>query len=498
MHPLLGKTTATLAVMFAALAVPYASPKMRALRVVHAPWDKEVAGETAGEGGDGPSRPAPSASVGEQALGAAKNEATITNALASKAGAPSPAVDPAVLARLAGSLAVEDPTGHALDAFYAQLSKTAKKEPGAITRILHYGDSVIASDLISGPARRRMQEKYGDAGHGFILIANPWQWYFHNDVTHHNSEGWNAARLAGPIASDGYYGLGGVSFQSYGGGLAFFGTMDKGDYGRKVSRFDLYYLEQPGGGEVEIKVRNGPTEKLSTRAPPSEPSAAGAHGGEGKDGKISRVHSITVPDGEASISLRPLSNVRLFGVALERDVPGVQYDALGSHAAMAVYWLRQDAAHWKDQMALRKPSLVVLQYGTNESELWKIEWDEYEKKLGEVFDRVRAAAPMASVLVMAPLDRAERGAGGALGTKPVILKLREVQRRVALAKGFAFWDTFTAMGGEGSMAKWVKSEPQLAGGDLTHPTPAGSEVLGNMLVNALTSGFDAWTSSARP
>jgi lysophospholipase L1-like esterase len=478
MHPLLGKTTATLAVMFAALAVPYASPKMRALRVVQAPWDKEAAADVGADRSAAPP-PTASASVGEQALGAAKNEGTVTNALGAKAGAPPEALDPSVLAKLLGSLAVEDPTGHALDAFYRDLGKTAKKEPGAITRILHYGDSVIASDLISGPARRRMQEKYGDAGHGFILIANPWQWYFHNDVTHHNSEGWNAARLAGPIALDGYYGLGGVSFQSYGGGLAFFGTMNQGDYGRKVSRFDLYYLEQPGGGEVEIKVKNGPTERLSTRG----------------DTKASKVHSIAVPDGEAAISLRPLSNVRLFGVSLERDVPGVQYDALGSHAAMAVYWLRQDAQHWKDQMALRKPSLIILQYGTNESELWKIEWDEYEKKLGEVFDRVRAAAPMASVLVMAPLDRAERGPGGALVTKPVILKLREVQRRVALAKGFAFWDTFAAMGGEGSMAKWVKAEPQLAGGDLTHPTPAGSEVLGNLLTHALTSGFDAWRSS---
>ena len=29
------------------------------------------------------------------------------------------------------------------------------------------------------------------------------------------------------------------------------------------------------------------------------------------------------------------------------------------------------------------------------------------------------------------------------------------------------------MGGEGSMARWVKARPQLGGADLTHPTPAG-------------------------
>ena len=100
--------------------------------------------------------------------------------------------------------------------------------------------------------------------------------------------------------------------------------------------------------------------------------------------------------------------VRLFGVALERDEPGVVYDALGSHAAMAVYWQRQDRAHWKDQLALRDPALIVFQYGTNESDLWKLDRDEYEQALAGLVDELREAAPTASLLVVAPLDRAEQ------------------------------------------------------------------------------------------
>jgi lysophospholipase L1-like esterase len=469
--------------------VPYATPKLRALRIVAAPWDRQET--TAAAATDAPPEPATSATVGSQTLGASTNQATISNSLPTEATAKPEALDPAVLAKIAGSLAVEDPTGHALDAFYASLARTAKKEPGAVTRILHYGDSVIASDFISGTARRRMQEKFGDAGHGFILAAKAWDWYFHNDVAFHNDGDWKASKLAGPITDDGFYGLAGVSIQSYGGGVSHFGTMSKGDFGRKVSRFDIYYLEQPSGGDLEIKIKNGGghgpdafgagTQKLSTRG----------------DAKLSKVFSVRVPDGEATMSIRALSNVRLFGVALERDVPGVVYDALGAHAAMAVYWKRQDAQHWRDQMALRKPALVVVQYGTNESDLWKIDWDEYEKNLGDVLDMIKNAAGGASVLVMAPMDRAERGAGGALVTKPVVLRLREVQHRVAIAKGLAFWDTFTAMGGEGSMAKWVKAEPQLGGGDLTHPTPAGAEVLGNLFAKALITGYDAYASKSQ-
>src|SRR5262249_3627155 len=151
-------------------------------------------------------------------------------------------------------------------------------------------DSTIASDYVSGTMRRRLQARFGDAGHGFLLIANPWEWYFHNDVAHASEGEWKASRLAGPITMDGMYGLGGVSFTSYGGGVAWFGTATRGDYGRRVSRFDLYYLEQPGGGEVELSVRGQPAERFSTRG------AGGA--------KVSRVRSVRVDDGEARLAVR--------------------------------------------------------------------------------------------------------------------------------------------------------------------------------------------------
>ena len=83
-------------------------------------------------------------------------------------------------------------------------------------------------------------------------------------------------------------------------------------------------------------------------------------------------------------------------------------------------------------------------------------------------------------------------------TKSVILDLVAIQKRVAEAHGAAFWNTFDAMGGEGSMARWVKAKPQLGGGDLTHPTPLGAEVLGDMLSDALIAAFERYRASAPP
>lgn len=472
---LFGKTAQTLLVMLAALAVPYASPRLRALRVVPAPWDRETPGDEAQAPLPAPQAPA----AGEQALPASENTPTINNALPTEAAATLPEIDPEVRATL-HPVPIEDATGHTLDPFFARLARTDRKEEGAVTRILHYGDSTIASDYISGTLRRRLQVRFGDAGHGFILIANPWEWYFHNDVLHASSGDWKASRLAGPITPDGMYGLGGVSFTSYGGGVAWFGTAGKGDYGRRVSRFDVYYLEQPGGGDVEVSEGSGKAARFSTRG----------------DEKHARVHSVHVEDGEAKLSVRAVGGgpARLFGVALERDRPGVVYDALGSHAAMAVYWQRQDRAHWKEELALRDPGLVVFQYGTNESDLWKLDRAEYEQALAGLIDELREAAGGAPVLVVAPLDRAE-SKGGRLATKQVILDLVAIQRRVALGHGAAFYDTFEAMGGAGSMARWYKTRPQLGGGDLTHPTPLGAEVVGDMLSDAIVHAYEAY---ARP
>jgi lysophospholipase L1-like esterase len=144
-------------------------------------------------------------------------------------------------------------------------------------------------------------------------------------------------------------------------------------------------------------------------------------------------------------------------------------------------------------MALRKPSLVVMQYGTNESEDPSLDMDQYEKSLRTVLGRVKAAAEGVSILVASPLDRAERVAGS-LKSRPVVRRIVEVQRKVALSLGCAFWNTFEAMGGDGSMGHWVTAKPQLATWDLTHPTPEGAEVIGDLFFKAVVAGYEAFAS----
>src|SRR5690242_18577056 len=68
---------------------------------------------------------------------------------------------------------LEDSAG-VLDRFYESLWRTEKREDGAVTRVVHYGDSPTTADLITGDIRLFLQKRYGDAGHGFVLPAKPW------------------------------------------------------------------------------------------------------------------------------------------------------------------------------------------------------------------------------------------------------------------------------------------------------------------------------------
>jgi len=183
----------------------------------------------------------------------------------------------------------------------------------------------------------------------------------------------------------------------------------------------------------------------------------------------------------------------MFGAVLENDGPGVVYDSLGVNGAFAgLLATVMNEQHWTTQLQHRNPNLVILNYGTNESQYASDDqMARYERDLREVVRRVHAALPNAAVLVVSPMDRGTHQ-GGKVITLPSIPKIVEMQRRVAAETNCAFFDLFAAMGGEGTMAKWHEGKNHLVGGDLTHPNGAGAEKIGDLIYHALIDGYDRY------
>ena len=75
-------------------------------------------------------------------------------------------------------------------------------------------------------------------------------------------------------------------------------------------------------------------------------------------------------------------------------------------------------------------------------------------------------------------------------TYDTIPRLVAIQRRVAAEQNCAFFDTFNAMGGDGTMSRWYTGHPRLVAGDLIHPTPQGAAIVARLFVHDLSLAYD--------
>ena len=111
---------------------------------------------------------------------------------------------------IAPSLPIEDPGGDEMRAFYESLMRTEARPSRGLTRIVHYGDSHVAADLLTGELRRKFQMGFGDGGPGFIVAGRPWQGYSPHGVRTAASPGWETRGVKTSPESDHRFGLAGV------------------------------------------------------------------------------------------------------------------------------------------------------------------------------------------------------------------------------------------------------------------------------------------------
>ena len=368
------------------------------------------------------------------------------------------------------------PDGEApLARFYRALEDLrAGQDSDGKVRVLAYGGSHTDADVYTQYLRTYLQERFGDGGHGFVQVAKPWRWYRHVDYRVEGAKYWiteHAQRRKGRM--DGLYGLLGCSLAA----------SNKHAFGKVIPRGDsvggeheIYFLRQPKGGSFKVLADGKPIATVKTKADELGPG----------------YHRFVLPEGphEVEIKLDGNGEVRLFGMTIERESPGVVVDTLGITGTRAANMLTWDREIWADNVAHRDPDLVMLFYGTNEAMDEDQPIGAYENDLRAVLGRIQEAAPEASCLIMGPGDFPRRGADGTWVNRPRVDALIEVQRTVAAEMGCGFWDTKAFMGGELSMPLWVAAQPAMAKPDHIHFTVRGYVRIGMALVDAMMVGFD--------
>src|SRR6185503_9668964 len=142
-----------------------------------------------------------------------------------------------------------------------------------------------------------LQSRFGDAGHGFCLLAKPWAWYDHNGINIEGS-GWTIDPATQSMLKDGLYGLGGVSFRGDAGAHTDLTLKDATHTGLTVS-----FLRKPGGGIFEVIAEGRGLGTVDTKGAVIEPG----------------YFQIALPPNTRHIQIRVASGqVRAFGVRFEK------------------------------------------------------------------------------------------------------------------------------------------------------------------------------------
>ncbi len=349
--------------------------------------------------------------------------------------------------------------------FFEQLYRHQKGDMPGPLRILHYGDSHTAADEWTGDLRNRFQEKFGDGGSGFSLVGRPYAGYRRFDVRSGSTKGWHTEGLVGKTPGDGIYGLGGISMSTKSPRESVYLLAD-------CQQFELFYLQQPGGGAIQIYDNGTPVERISTEGTP----APGYY------------HYEAVP-GQHKFEVETLDRapVRLFGWVAENS-RGVTYEELGINGAQASIALNWDEVTLRSNIERRNPALIVLAYGTNEAgrKDWTVE--SYRDMFIQLIGRFRKDAPTATILIIGPPDRYIRTRSKGWIPMENIDLIVEGQRQAAAATGCAFWDLRAKMGGKGAMKEWVLAG--MAQGDYVHFTGPGYRMIGDTVFRDLMSQYD--------
>lgn len=354
---------------------------------------------------------------------------------------------------------------HVLDHFYQALLK------GEGVHIIHYGDSPTTADLITADARALFQHEFGDGGMGFVLMARPWAWYNHRGIEMSGSN-WKIDVGGNSPLKDGLNGLGAVSFRGSPGAVSHWKVKSA------HHRVEIAYLAEPEGGAFVVEADGNPIGTGSSTVSPGEQPFVPGYA------------AFDIPPGTAEIGVRVTSgSVRFYGADFRKG-PGVVYSSLGINGANVTLLSNAfNEAHWTAQLRHYKPDLIIVNYGTNESGFPDFVDSTWGREMRKAVARLQRAMPEASILLMSPMDRGTKASNGEIDTIATLPRLVATESKIATDTGVAFFDTFEAMGGSGTMGRWYTSEPRLVGSDYIHPMPAGARIVGELLFSALRDGF---------
>ena len=346
-----------------------------------------------------------------------------------------------------------------LDAFFEEMQNAGNKH----LRIVHYGDSQIECDRISGVLRQEFQEEFGGQGVGLIPALQTVPTYTTSQTISGDPVQYMAFGPADLRGSNNFYGPMAKRTEVYGSTISISARGGK-DYSHSCS-FNKVTILTKDAADLHLTVK-GDTVALDT-----------ANVGD------MYFYTARLGSSASSATIGVRGHASILGIQLDGS-RGVSVDNLPMRGCSGPELLSINRASMRPFFARENVGLILLQYGGNSVPcLSKAKLPDYKDRVKSLIGMFYQMAPEAKIIFIGPSDMANVDTTGAVSSYSVLPETVKTLREAANESGAAFWNMYEVMGGKGSMAKWVHSG--LAGADYVHFTPAGAKKMAHMLYETL-------------
>ncbi len=361
-----------------------------------------------------------------------------------------------------------------MDDVFATLEEQSKKR--GMLHILHYGDSQIELDRISGYVRQALQDTFGGKGVGLLPIISLIPTTAVAQTISDSLPRYVASGTLRQKVSHNRYGVMAQMAELNGAVTLSYSTRDWKQVFEGTKKFNRVRLFL-GNNKANFKATLSANGIDSTQIVEEE-----------KFGLTELSWSLQSYVSNCSLQLK--GNAELYCVSLE-STSGVVVDNIPLRGSAGTFFTGISSSLLKETMSALNVPLIILEYGGNAvpAITSKESVQNYKKDFGRQIKYLQKLYPKAFILVIGPADMSTK-IDGELQTWPYVEEVVQGLKEVALENGAAFWNMFDVMGGRNSMIQWVSHKPSWAVSDYIHFTPQGAKRIAEVFTQSFMHYYE--------
>ncbi|MBI9065816.1 MAG: hypothetical protein JEZ09_00910 [Salinivirgaceae bacterium] len=386
---------------------------------------------------------------------------------------------------------IEFPAGDSsiLQAFFVKLNNSKNKR----VRILHFGDSQIEGDRITGYMRNKFQRRFGGSGPGLMPVVPG-----HAEsasIIHSASKNW--IKHAVYFKSDTI-----LPHRKFGiiGSYARFTTYQNDTLCTDTTTSKAWIEFSESGmafksvlNFTEVNVYYGHSNELFTAKGYVNDSLIWFEMLDSIQNTTSFKWNLEYAPSTFKIEFEGTKSPDVYGISLDAPT-GVSVDNLPFRGSSGTEFTKIDYTQLCEMTKDMNSGLVIIQFGVNVVPYKVKNFVFYERAMARQLKYLKAILKNTPILVVGVSDMSEKK-GNYFESYQNVEEIIQAQRNAALSANCAYWDLYTAMGGKNSMPSWVFAEPPLANKDFIHFNRRGGHIVSQMIYNALMREYEKYNAS---